>query len=195
MRVGLTGGIGSGKSTVSAFLTDLGATVIDADAIARSVTAPGGSAIEPIKAQFGPTFIDAQGALDRQAMRQFAFQNPAALKQLEEIVHPLVGQETRRQAALASSPLIVFDIPLLVESGRWRSQVDRVVVVDCEPQTQVDRVVRRSQLTSQAVRDIMARQATRERRLSCADDVIFNDGLTLDALRDRVTWLVRRFGL
>ncbi|HSV36879.1 MAG TPA: dephospho-CoA kinase [Ramlibacter sp.] len=198
MRVGLTGGIGSGKSTVLQMLAQLGAATIDADAISRSTTASGGAAITGILARFGPEFITADGALDRTRMRERAYADPEARRQLEAIIHPLVGQESARQvqAALdAGVACIVFDIPLLVESGRWRAQVDRVMVVDCAPQTQVDRVVLRSGLTADEVRAIMAAQASRAQRLAAADIVICNEGLSLDALRDNVVQVARRLGL
>jgi dephospho-CoA kinase len=198
LRVGLTGGIGSGKSTVLQMLAQLGAAVIDADAISRAATAPGGAAIAAIAAHFGSDFITPQGALDRERMRERAYADPAARKQLEDIIHPLVGQESARQvqAALdANVHCIVFDIPLLVESGRWRAQVDRVLVVDCSPQTQVERVVGRSGLKPEEVRAIIDVQASRSRRLAAADIVICNDGLSLDQLRDKVVQTARRFGL
>ena len=198
MRVGLTGGIGSGKSTVLQMLSQLGAAVVDADAISRATTAAGGAAIAAIARRFGAGFITPEGALDRARMREHAYADPHARKQLEEIIHPLVGQESARQvqAALdARVPCIVFDIPLLVESGRWRAQVDRVLVVDCAPQTQVDRVVARSGLEPQAVRAIMAAQAPRALRLAAADMVICNEGLSLDQLRDNVVQAAASFGL
>ncbi len=198
MRVGLTGGIGSGKSTVAQMLTQLGAAVIDADAISRATTAAGGAAIAAIAQRLGPQFITAEGALDRTLMRERAYADPQARKLLEEIVHPLVGQESARQvqAALdAGMPCIVFDIPLLVESGRWRAQVDRVLVIDCSPQTQVERVVARSALDPDAVRAIMAAQAPRARRLAAADIVICNDGISLEQLRDKVVQAAAGFGL
>ena len=198
MRVGLTGGIGSGKSTVLQMLAQLGAAVIDADAISRSTTAVGGAAIAAISAQFGADFITPEGALDRTRMRAHAYADPQARKQLEDIIHPLVGQESAHQvqAALAAGvPCIVFDIPLLVESGRWRAQVDRVLVVDCSTQTQIDRVVARSGLKPDEVRTIMAAQASRSQRLAAADIVICNEGLTLEQLRDKVVQVGRRLGL
>jgi dephospho-CoA kinase len=198
IRVGLTGGIGSGKSTVLQMLAQLGAAVIDADAISRGTTAAGGAAIPAIAERFGSDFVTPQGALDRDRMRERAYTDPGARKQLEDIIHPLVGLESARQvqAALAAGVrCIVFDIPLLVESGRWRSQVDRVLVVDCAPQTQVDRVVARSGLKPQEVRAIIAVQATRAQRLAAADLVICNEGLSLDQLRDKVVQTARRFGL
>ena len=198
-RIGLTGGIGSGKSTVAAMLADLGAAVIDADALSRSLTAAGGRAIDAIRSQFGAAMIGADGAMDRQAMRQRVFSDPQARLQLEAIIHPLVGQLTREQAQAAVQAghrCLVHDVPLLVESGaRWRSQVDRVLVVDCDSATQRERVVARSGLAPQEVDRIIAQQATRLQRLACADLVIFNQGLSLEALRQQVGEAARHFGL
>ncbi len=198
-RIGLTGGIGSGKSTVAAMLADLGAAVIDADALSRSLTAAGGRAIDAIRTRFGPDMVGADGALDRQAMRQRVFSDPQARQQLEAILHPLVGQLSREQAQAAVQAghrCLVHDVPLLVESGaRWRSQVDRVLVVDCDNATQRERVVARNGLTGPEVDRIIAQQATRLQRLACADLVIFNQGLSLEALRQQVGEAARHFGL
>ena len=197
-RIGLTGGIGSGKSTVLAMLQALGAVAIDADAISRATTAAGGAAIPAIRQVFGPDFVTPDGALDRVRMRERAYAHPEARRELEAIIHPLVGAEIARQvdAALAAGArCIVFDIPLLVESGRWRQQVDRVLVVDCEPETQVQRVVARSGLAAEEVRAIIAAQAPRALRLAAADLVICNEGLTLEALRKEVEQAARTFGL
>ncbi len=197
-RVGLTGGIGSGKSTVLAMLAELGAATIDADAISRATTAAGGLAIGAIAATFGADFITAAGALDRDRMRERVYADPAARKQLEAIIHPLVGRESARQVQTALNAgvrCVVLDIPLLVESGQRRPQVDRVMVVDCSPQTQIDRVVARSALSPEQVRAIMAAQSTRLQRLAAADIVICNDGLTLAQLRDNVQQAARRIGL
>jgi dephospho-CoA kinase len=197
-RIGLTGGIGSGKSTVLAMLQALGAAAIDADAISRATTAPGGAALAAIAEQFGAEFIGSDGALDRARMRELAYAQPDSRRQLEAIIHPLVGAEIERQvqaALAANAPCIVFDIPLLVESGRWRAQLDRVLVVDCEPETQVARVAARSALTPDAVRAIIAAQAPRALRLAAADLVICNEGLTLEALRNEVEQAARTFGL
>ena len=198
-RIGLTGGIGSGKSTVAGMLAARGAAVIDADAISRSLTAPGGRAIAPIVQAFGPDMIDAQGAMNRQAMRETVFQNPEAKKQLEAIIHPLVslitGEQT--QAAMQSGHrVLVFDVPLLVESGeRWRKQVDRVVVVDCDAETQRQRVMVRSGLAAEEIDRIVALRATRAHRLACADVAIFNQGLSLVELEALVTQVAADFGL
>lgn len=198
VRIGLTGGIGSGKSTVLRMLQALGATPVDADAISRATTAPGGAAIPLIARRFGPDFVGTDGALDRARMREHAYAHPQARRELEQIIHPLVGEEIARQvdAALAAGArCIVFDIPLLVETGRWRSEVDRVLVVDCEPETQVQRVVARSGLAPDEVRAIIAAQAPRALRLAAADAVICNEGLALEALRNEVEQVARSFGL
>ena len=199
LRIGLTGGIGSGKSTVSQMLQARGAAVVDADAIARSLTAPKGAAMPAIEHTFGATFVTAEGALNREHMRAHVFSQPHAKQALEAIIHPLVGQLTREQAQAAVQAghrCLVHDVPLLVESGsRWRSQVDRVLVVDCDSATQRERVVARSGLAPQEVDRIIAQQATRLQRLSCADLVIFNQGLTLEALKQQVREAARHFGL
>jgi dephospho-CoA kinase len=198
-RIGLTGGIGSGKSTVADLLAAKGAAVIDADAISRSLTTPGGRAMAAIAQTFGPRMLDAQGAMDRQAMREAVFQNPQAKQQLEAIIHPLVSQITAEQAQAAVQSghrVLVFDVPLLVESGeRWRKQVDRVLVVDCDAQTQRQRVVARSGLAIEEIDRIIALQATRAQRLACADQVIFNQGLGLSELAAQVAQVAADFGL
>lgn len=198
LRIGLTGGIGSGKSTVLQMLAQRGAHVIDADAISRATTAAGGSAIPAIAQRFGPDFVTADGALDRERMRAAAYADPQARRDLEAIVHPLVGAESARQvqaALLAGARCIVFDIPLLVESGRWRQQVDRVLVVDCPAATQVERVVARSALQPAQVEAIIAAQAPRALRLAAADIVIYNEGISLEQLRAQVEQVARGFGL
>jgi len=189
LRLGLTGGIGSGKSTVAALLQQAGAAVLDADAISRSVTAPHGLAITPLRTQFGPEFIGADGALDRARMRALVFADATAKRQLEAIVHPLVQQETRRLTQVAidhGRRCLVFDVPLLVESAHWRQDVDQVLVVDCLPETQIRRVMARSALDQAQVQAIMATQASRHTRLAAADAVIFNDHLSLDELASQV---------
>ena len=198
LRIGLTGGIGSGKSTVLQMLVARGAAAIDADAIARSVTAPGGAAIAQVAATFGPEFVAADGSMDRDRMRQLAYTQPESRKKLEAIVHPLVGAEIARQAQAAldaGARCLVFDIPLLVESGRWRAQLDRVLVLDCSPATQVARVVARSGLAPAQVEAIIAAQAPRALRLAAADDVICNDGISLSQLQACVDAAARGFGL
>jgi len=189
LRIGLTGGIGSGKSTVARLLAAHGAVVVDTDLIARQLTLPGGAAIPAIAAAFGAGAIDASGALDRLRMREMVFADPVKKRELEAILHPLIGLETERQAAAADTAAIVFDVPLLVESGRWRAIVDRVLVVDCRIETQVERVIRRAGWAEDAVRRVIDQQATRAQRLACADAVIVNDGLSLEQLADEVAQL------
>ncbi len=191
LRIGLTGGIGSGKSTVSTLLEARGATVLDTDLIARRLTLPGGAAIDAIRATFGNAFIASDGGLDRPRMREAAFADPGRKRSLEAILHPLIGSEVERMAteSAASSALLVFDVPLLVESGRWRAGVDRVWVVDCAEAVQVERVVARSGWTEDAARSVVAQQATRQARRGAADAVIHNDGITLGELEQRVQLL------
>jgi dephospho-CoA kinase len=198
LRIGLTGGIGSGKSTVARTLVACGAALVDADAISRAVTAAGGAAVKEIAAQFGDQMVTADGAMDRDRMRQLAFDDPSARRRLESIVHPLVTRETLRQyehAAAAGCACVVFDVPLLVESGRWRQQLDQVLVVDCGPATQVSRVMARNGWTREVVEKIIAGQASRAQRLAAADICLHNDGLPLEALDAEVRRLAARFGL
>jgi dephospho-CoA kinase len=197
-RIGLTGGIGSGKSTVLTLLVAHGAAAIDADAISRAVTLPGGAAIPEIARVFGPEFVTPEGALDRARMRERAYADPNARRQLEAIVHPLVSAGIARQtqaAVAAGHRCIVYDIPLLVESGRWRGQLDRVLVIDCTPETQVARVAARSGLSEAEVRAIIAAQAPRGLRLAAADIVICNEACTLEELACEVAQAARSFGL
>jgi dephospho-CoA kinase len=198
-RLGLTGGIGSGKSTVAQFLAEEGAAILDADAISRSVTQTGGLAIPAILAVFGEHLITADGALNRDAMRSLVFSNPDAKRQLEAIVHPLVGQlmaEQTQAAITKGTRCLVFDVPLLVESiQRWRPQVDAVCVVDCQTETQIQRVMTRNALNRQEIERIIGLQATREQRLACADVVILNEGIDLDQLRQSVHKMWLSFGL
>ena len=192
LRLGLTGGIGSGKSSVAAMLVKRGAALVDADAIARSVTAAHGLAIPAIAEAFGADFVTPEGALDRERMRAHVFSDPSAKQRLEGIIHPLVSLETKRQAQAALDAghrTVVFDVPLLVESGRWRSQVDRVLVVDCLVETQIQRVMARNNFSRDTVEKIIAAQATREQRLAAADWVIYNDALSLQALDQLVAAL------
>ena len=199
LRLGLTGGIGSGKSTVASILARAGAAVMDADAISRSLTQPGGRAIPAILAEFGETLISPDGAMDREAMRALVFSNPSSKRQLEAIVHPLVGQvlqEQSKAAVAAGHACLVYDVPLLVESGdRWRRQVDWVCVVDCEVETQIQRVMARNQLGRADIERIISQQASRQQRLACADAVIFNEGIDLAHLEHLVHEMMARFGL
>lgn len=178
LRLGLTGGIGSGKTQVANLLAVWGATVIDTDLIAHALTVPRGAAIEPIRAAFGPLVIDGTGALDRASMRERVFADPGERQRLESILHPLIGEEAARQAARAQGLYVVFVVPLLVESGRWLDRIDRLCVVDCDEATQIARVGRRSGIPGETVRRILAAQATRAQRLALADDVIVNDATT-----------------
>lgn len=198
IRLGLTGGIGSGKSTVAGLLGAAGAAVIDADAISRQSTARGGAAIDTIRRAFGPDLITSAGELDREGMRSRVFSDPQARQELEAIVHPLVRLEAMRQAQAAIEAgrrCIVFDVPLLVESAQWRQQVDQVLVVDCTPDVQIERTLLRSGLGRPAIEQIIASQASRAVRLQAADMVLFNVGLTLGDLAREVQELARRFGL
>ena len=199
VQLGLTGGICSGKSTVAAFMAQAGAAVMDADAISRALTLAGGQAIPAILAEFGETLITPEGAMNRDSMRALVFSNPQTKRQLEAIIHPLVAQALQAQtqtAIEAGKNCLVFDVPLLVESGeRWRRQVDWVCVVDCQPDTQIQRVMARSQLTRPEIEAIMAQQASRAQRLASADAVIYNDGLDLAQLQTAVHEMMARFGL
>ena len=193
-RIGLTGGIGSGKSTVASLLVAEGAVLVDTDAIARRIAQPGGLAMPAIEAAFGPAVIAPGGGLDRAGMRQLVFSDHSARKRLESILHPLIGAETERMAA-ATGPgaVVVFDVPLLVESGRWRANVDRVLVVDASEETQLRRVVARSGWTPEAVHAVIAQQAARRLRRAAADAVIFNETLSLEELGVEVRSLWKRW--
>ena len=198
LRLGVTGGIGSGKSTFAAMLRDCGAALIDADAIARAVTEAGGPALADIRDTFGADYIDAQGALDRVRMRALVFADAGAKERLEAIVHPLVGNAIAQAAAVAAQAgqrLIVFDIPLLTESPRWPRQLDAVLVVDRREDTQVARVQARNGLAEDAVRAIMAAQSSRAVRRAAADYVIYNDGLALSDLQTKARQVAAGFGL
>jgi len=174
--VGLTGGIGSGKSAVGGLFAAHGITVIDTDAIAHELTGAGGAAMPPIRAAFGDSVVGTDGALDRAAMRALVFADPPARKRLESILHPMIRAECERRLAGADSPYAILMVPLLVESGSYRERVNRVAVVDCREETQIARVMKRSGLARAEVERILAAQATREQRLAAASDVIDNDG-------------------
>ena len=174
--VGLTGGIGSGKSTVADLLVQRGATLVDTDAIAHALTAPGGAAMPVLQKAFGESLLRADGALDRVEMRRLVFTDASAKARLEAILHPMIRAESDRQCAAAQSPYVVLAVPLLVESGIYRQRCDRILVVDCYEATQVARVIARSGMTEPEVRAIIAAQAAREIRLAAADDVVDNSG-------------------
>jgi dephospho-CoA kinase len=183
VAIGLTGGIGSGKSTVAGLLVAQGACLVDTDAIARALTLPGGAAMPAVTDAFGAGAVAADGALDRAFMRQLVFQDPAAKLRLEAILHPMIGAEARRQANEAGDRPVVFDVPLLTESSHWRARVQRVLVVDCSEDTQAARVAARPGWDEAAARRVIAQQAPRSRRRAIADAVIHNDGLSLDELQ------------
>lgn len=176
--IGLTGGIGSGKSTVADLFAAHGAAVIDTDLIAHQLTVAGGCAIEAIKLAFGADFIAASGAMDRTKMREAVFADPSEKKRLEAILHPLIRAETEHAAAQAEGAYLLFVVPLLVESGLWKQRLSRVLAIDCSEETQIRRVMHRNKLTEPQVRAIMATQAPREARLAAADDIIINDSDT-----------------
>jgi dephospho-CoA kinase len=183
--VGLTGGIGSGKSAAAEEFARLGAAVVDTDAIARELTEAGGAALPHIKSLFGDAFFAASGAMDRKAMRERVFSDPAAKRALEALLHPMIREESARRIARASGPYVVHVVPLLIESPDYRSRVDRVLVVDAPESAQLARVKARSGLGDEEVGAIMAAQSSRKARLAAADDVIDNSG-SLDALQTQV---------
>jgi dephospho-CoA kinase len=173
--VGLTGGIGSGKTTVANLFADRGASIVDTDAIAHSLSAPDGLAIPAIRAQFGDDFINPDGSMNRARMRERVFSDPPARKTLEAILHPLIRSESDLAMKEAPGEYVIFVVPLLVESSEWRIRVARILVVDCPEDVQIRRVVARNGMSETAVRAIMSTQAARAERLAAADDVIVND--------------------
>jgi dephospho-CoA kinase len=192
LRIGLTGGIGSGKSTVAATLVACGAILVDTDAIAHALTATGGGALPALQCEFGAQIVGADGAMDRARMRALAFGDVSARQRLEAILHPMIGDEALRQAAQAGTRPVVFDVPLLSAASPWRQRVDRLLVVDCSEDRQVQRVMQRSGWTDEQVRRVVAQQVPRAARRAIADAVIHNDVLSLDALRLEVKslWLL-----
>ena len=196
LRIGLTGGIGSGKSTVAQLLVGAGAALVDTDAIARTLTGAGGAAMPALRAEFGGDMVTADGALCRDSMRQRVFSQPAAKLRLEAIMHPMIGSESARQAAAAAAagPPVVFDVPLLAESQHWRARVDKVLVVDCAESTQLARVVQRPGWDLAIAQRVLDQQAPRRARRAIADAVIFNDGIGLAQLAAEVDglWLAWR---
>ena len=190
--VGLTGGIGSGKSAVADLFAARGVVVIDTDAIAHQLTAPGGAAMPAIGAEFGAAVATPEGALDRAAMRGIVFADTSARKRLEAILHPMIRSESERRLASADSPYAILMVPLLVESGDYRKRVNRIAVVDCAENTQIERVMSRNGLARSEIERILAAQATRAERLAAADDVIDNDGPP-EGLAERVRALHERY--
>ncbi|MEY2995077.1 MAG: dephospho-CoA kinase [Pseudomonadota bacterium] len=192
---GLTGGIGSGKSTVAGILATCGATIVDADAISRSLTAASGAAIPAIKAAFGDAAIDANGAMDRDWMRARVFSDPDSKSRLEGILHPLIGLHTEAAILNAPTKWVICDVPLLVESAHWRAKVQGVWVVDCSVQTQINRVKARNQWSDAMVQAVIDKQVSRAQRLKSADIVTFNDGLSLQDLSSHVTTQSKFLGI
>jgi len=190
--VGLTGGIGCGKSTVADLFAARGATIVDTDVIAHALTAPQGAAMPAIVAEFGPDFALPDGALDRARMRTLVFSDASARARLEAILHPRIRAATEAAGQAATGAYVMYVVPLLIESGSWRERVTRVLAIDCSEDTQVARVMQRSHLSADEVRAIMATQVTRTRRLAEADDVVDNDA-GLDALQKQVQALHERY--
>lgn len=191
LRIGLTGGIASGKSTVANFFADLGVAIIDTDLIARQVVEPGQPALAEIRAAFGDAVFGADGRLDRKALRAIVFADDDKRRQLESILHPRIRKATARQAERAAGPYHIVVVPLLAESP-MRSEMDRILVVDCAPEVQLDRLRRRDGESESRARKIIASQASRAERLEIADDVILNEG-DLDETRRQVEALHRRY--
>lgn len=190
--VGVTGGIGSGKSRAAALFAELGAGVVDTDDISRQLTAAGGGAMPAITAAFGAAVAAADGSLDRSVMRRLVFENPAARKQLETILHPRIRTLARSRVMECATPYVLLVVPLLLETGGYRDLIRRVLVVDCDESLQISRAMQRSKLTADAVRAIMAAQLPRSKRLAGADDVIHNDGDIAD-LRGQVAALHQQY--
>ena len=190
--VGLTGGIGSGKTAVSTRLAARGATVVDADEISRALTAAGGAAVPALREAFGERYVGPDGALDRAAMRTLAFEDPAARARLESILHPAIRAASDRALAAAAGPYAVLVVPLLFETGGYARRVDRTLVVDCPESLQLERAARRSGLDPEEVRRIMRAQWPRWRRLQAADDVVWNGG-GLEELEAQCTALDQRY--
>jgi dephospho-CoA kinase len=198
LRIGLTGGIGSGKSAAAARFAKHGVTIVDADAIAHELTAPGGAALPALSAAFGGAAIAGDGGLDRARIRALIFADPAERARLEAILHPMIEAESLRRCAAAFPPYVIVDVPLLAETGRWRARCDRVCVVDCPRETQIARVEKRNGHSRAEIEDIVAAQASREARLAIADDIIDNSGplaalhAQVDALHERYSALANR---
>jgi dephospho-CoA kinase len=190
--VGLTGGIGSGKSAAADEFAALGATVVDTDVIAHELTDSGGAAMASIGKLFGPEVVSADGSMDRKKVRERVFADPAAKRKLERLLHPMIREESARRIAAAAGPYVVHVVPLLVESPDYRKRVDRVLVVDCPEQTQIERVRARSGLSESEVRAIMRTQVTRAERVAAADDVIDNGG-SRESMRKQVAALHQKY--
>jgi dephospho-CoA kinase len=192
LKIGLTGGIGSGKSAAAARFASHGVAVVDTDAIARKLTAPGGAALAALRDAFGEAALAADGGLDRARMRTLVFANPAERARLEAILHPLIEAESLRRCYAAQSPYVIVDVPLLAETGRWREHCERVCVVDCPQELQIARVAERNGHPRDEIEAIVAAQASREARRAIADDIIDN-GDTLAALHAQIDALHERY--
>lgn len=186
--VGLTGGIGCGKTTVADMFAELGASLVDTDLIAHALTAPHGAAMPALVQEFGPEFAAADGSLDRARMRSLVFSDSGARQRLEAILHPRIRDAALAAAAIATGPYVIFVVPLLVESGTWRERVTRILAIDCPEAVQIARVMARNGLSEDQVKAIMASQASRAERLAAADDIIRNEA-GIDALRPQITRL------
>ena len=191
-RVGLTGGIGSGKSTVASLFAELGVPVIDTDVISHQLTQPSGAAIPAVTTAFGKDYLDATGALDRVKMRQLVFTDPTARQHLEKILHPLILSQAKSQADKSAAPYTLLVIPLLFETNTYQEWLNHTVTVDCSEATQLARATSRSGLSAQMVQAIMARQLSRAQRLALADDAIMNEG-TLTDLGQQISRLHQRY--
>jgi len=190
--VGLTGGIGCGKSQATGMFAELGADIVDTDAIAHELTGPGGRAMEELATAFGNQYVRENGSLDRDRMRELVFSDPTAKTRLEAIIHPMIRAESRRRVAEGTGPYVLLVVPLLLETGAYRDMVNRVLVVDCDEAHQLERTMARSRLTEDAVRRIMAAQLSRAQRLAQADDVLSNDA-DIPSLRTQVEALHERY--
>lgn len=187
LRVGLTGGIGCGKSTVAECFRRRGIPVIDTDAISRALTAAGGRAIPEVQAHFGAHFIDPRGAMDRSRMRELVFHDPSAKQALENLLHPMITEEAQTQALTCIAPLQIFDVPLLIETGRWRHHLHRIIVVDCDEGTQIQRVAQRPGWNADLAAQVLRQQSSRNLRQACADILIANQHINLQGLDDWVS--------
>ena len=183
--VGLTGGIGSGKTAASEIFRELGALVVDTDEISRNLTAAQGAAMPAIRERFGSAYVAADGSLDRKRVRELVFRDPAAKAKLEAVLHPLIREQSRKGVSDSKQPYVILVVPLLLETGAYRDLVQRVLVADCSEERQVERATRRSGLSADEIRAIMASQLPRAARLERADDVLDNDG-DLSSLRRQV---------
>lgn len=195
LRIGLTGGIGSGKSTVATIFQSLNIPVVDADKIAHQLTAPNGGALSQIKAIFGTSVFQEDGTLSRDRLRQRVFNNIDCKKQLEAVLHPLIFNEAQRQCKeyAKSSPIIIFDIPLLAPGSIWLKHLDRILVIDCSEETQIARVMQRSGWDEAQIRQVIAQQVSREQRLKLATDVIINDGISMADLEKQIIELLKQW--